>query len=200
MIPAHALFDKAANNRFKLDHQIAGRIRHFIENDENDPSFAVENPYLVNCTKSKPEPKDAECQSAKEKTLYSLKWHPAQPLSPGRPLLVGYRYTYRSDVSEQIGEYRKFANDAVFLPFEPGNKKEAEDLQRELYSFNLYRQDQLHETDYQALIGYYKKPTKTAIAVKGFRGYLNPGFDISEYEPRNKALMLEFVLKSKPKR
>ena len=167
VIPAHTLFSKEANDRFKNDHRSAGRIRDFIARDCYRHIFSLQRP-----TVPTPEP------------LFD------------DPPLVGYRYVYRaSDYGEQIPEYKQFMNDSALLQIQADKRDKAEELQRDLYDHNLFRQDELRPTNYQDLQEYHNR--QTHISVLGFKGRLDRSVDINrDYERSGKGLRLTFTLKN----
>ena len=157
MIPAHALFSKAANSKFQDDSRIAGRLRASIEEYEDTQKFTVEYPVPITL------------DSGNEM------WLPKEMVSPGHPLLIGYRYKYRSSDYEREGfpEHRKFLNDAAFLPFEANQRQEAEKMQKNLFHQKL-QCSQIRITDLIDLR--HCHATRARIEVKGFKGRLDSSF------------------------
>ena len=95
--------------------------------------------------------------------------------------------------TEKFEEHKRFMNDSALLPIPADKRNEAIRLQKELDSFNIYRQAILQKTSYKELQEYHR--CKTRVMVHDFLGMLDPTVDIEQDVLDGKALKLTFVLK-----
>ena len=192
MIPAHTLFSKEANARFRIDADCVGRIRYFMDKHEYSHNFIIKRPQSQ--TDSEPiESSSAQVQSIEECiTLFPglSKNLNEMPFSPAHPPLIGYRYKLRS---ENVPDNKKFLNDSAFLPIPAKQRSEAAILQKELKNLNRFCQAELYKTSYQELQRCHSR--QTPVRVHNFQGRLDPSVDIEKDERDQIPVRITFVLK-----
>ena len=186
MIPAHALFEEEANKRFQNNHELVDRLRHVIDIYQRSQEFKIQHPDLVNIA--------AQNQAGAGNFTHFQKWLDEETISLAHPLLIGYRYNYQP--SSEIPEYKTYLNDSVFLPFEENQRDKAIEMQKDLYSYNMFRQDEIKRTISTNEVDQLQidHANQTAVEVKGFTGYLSPAMDVEEYKSEGKGLRLRFLL------
>ena len=99
MIPAHALFCKVANTKFKDDHTIDEVIRRCI----TDEDYRDSQQFTFRFPRFKALFNNPDELEVKHDRL----------VSRGYPLLIGYRYRFEPGNYNENEEYKKFVNDAV---------------------------------------------------------------------------------------
>ena len=218
VIPAHTLFSVEANERFRTDTHCVGRIRSFVDSNKYNHKFVIKCPSFdrFNADSEPIENFSAQVQPSEERITFSHAWSQIlheEPFSPAHPPLIGYRYKFqtkdagqfearqfetgqseagKSDTG-QFEEHKRFMNDSALLPIPADKRDEAIRLQKELDSFNIYRQAILQKTSYKELQEYHR--CKTRVMVHDFLGMLDPTVDIEQDVLDGKALKLTFVLK-----
>ena len=175
MIPAHALFSKAANSAFKDYPTLAGRIRHHVDGIIETRQFSLQSTLFPTITVASGNEMSV-CQQ-NEDGDFNLDH-----------ILIGYRYRYASNHTE-IEEHRKFANDVALLPFE--EKEEAEKMQCTLYNHEL-RCTEIKRTSSADLQRYHEE--RARIEVKGLKGRLDHTMKIEKFQSDCKGFLLIFTL------
>ena len=164
--PAHVLFCAEANEKYQTEKCNIDMIREAISERPQTYTTTLEFPNFD--TDSEPSDKP-------------------DPISTHCPLLLAYRYSYER-TSEQAEECRLFMNDTVFFPFDFAKSNK---LQKDLNSYNLYRQNKLKSFSRCELQQCHIK--RQRVAVRDLTGRLEP-YNFNECIRKNRGLKLQFKL------
>ena len=179
------MFGKKANRALQEDNEAAEKIRSAINIYQKSQEFSLQYPVLQNVT--------SPSSTGAEQGTFIRSYLPEEIVSPGEPILIGYRYNFQP--GDDIAEHKKFLNDSLFLPFQPDQREDAEKMQKELKSLNMLRQDEIKNTSSADLQTFYNQ--RTHIEIKDCLGNLDRSVDVTFDEQTGKGLRLRFTLEAK---